>query len=205
MPTNLLSSTNYFGNDVTVLATELGLRSPRMLTLDLNYIAPDSDGNKILQAGALLVQLESGYGRVYPAAKASTPTATSSNVLTVPNPSIFKAGDVIKKTSTSGTTIGTVQTVNTDGTLTLEANAAAAVATGDTLVATDGGVVTSIYGMNLTKQLLAGSNDIAATSNDIACYTSASVYGDRLPFWSSAVQAQLPEITLVAQFPQPVS
>jgi hypothetical protein len=203
MPTNLVSTTSYFEGDVTVLATELGLRSPRMLTLDLSYIAPDADGNKILQAGALLVQLSTGYGRVYPAAKASAATATSSNVLTVPDPSIFKAGDVIKKTSTSGTTIGTVESVNTDGTITLAANAAAAVANGDVLVATDGGLVSSIYGMNLTKQLLAGSNDIAATSNDIACYTSASVYGDRLPFWSSEVQAQLPEITLVAQFPQP--
>lgn len=193
MPTNLLNNIDFGDSLPEVLATEQGLRSPRMLTIDLSYVQPNENGIKILRSGSLIAKLASGYGRVYPAAKAVGATTTGQNILSVPNSSIFKAGDVIKKTSTAGTTIGTVATVNDNNTLTLEANAAAAVAANDVLVATDGGAVDA----DTIRGIVISNIDLTNTSNDVACYTSASVYGARLPFWSAAIQAILPEITLV--------
>jgi hypothetical protein len=39
--------------------------------------------------------------------------------------------------------------------------------------------------------------DLDETSNDVAAYTSCTVYGKRLPFWSTAIARALPEITLI--------
>jgi hypothetical protein len=108
----------------------------------------------------------------------------------VRNANLFKPGDVIKLTSTAGTTVGTVEAIGA-GTIMLTANAAVAVAVGDALLAADAGSVDDILGMVLSVI------DLSAFSNDVACYTSCSVYGDRLPFWNDELQAKLPEITLV--------
>lgn len=192
MPDMFLRTTVYETDDLNVLATEQGLRSPRMLTLDLNYVAPNENGVKIIKPGTLIAKLASGYGRPYPAALAIAATATTSPTLTVKDASLFKVGDVIKKTSSTGTTIGTVQAIDTTaGTITLTANAAAAIAIGDALVSVESGAVTDLYGMVLSVI------NLTEFSNDVACYTSCSVYGQRLPYWNAAIQAQFPEITLV--------
>lgn len=191
MPDMFLRTTTYLTDDLNVLATEQGLRSPRMVTLDLSYIQPDANGQKILKPGTLIAELPTGFGRIYPATLATAATATSSPTLTVANAFLFKIGDVIRKTSSTGTIVGTVQSIQTNGTITLAANAAVAVAIGDALVGTEAGAVTDLKGMVLSVI------NLLETSNDVACYTSCSVYGARLPYWNSTVAAQFPEITLV--------
>lgn len=190
MPDMFLRTTTFATNDLNVLATENGIRSPRMRTIDLTTVPLDANGQQVILPGSLVIGLPSGYGRIYPAANATAATATSSNILTVKNPALFKPGDVIKLSTTGGTTVGTVASI-TETTVVLAANAAVAVAVGDVLLAADAGVVADILGMVLSVI------DLSEFSNDVACYTSCSVYGARLPFWSAAVQAVLPEITLV--------
>ena len=190
MPTNLLRSHREFDSANSVLATEQGMRSPRMATFDNSFISPDPSNpmNLILPAGSIICRLGSGLGRVYPAAVATAATPTTSNTISVADPSIFKPGDALKKGLTPIGTIASIDLVAK--TITLAANATAAVAAGDTLIA-NSQAPTTILGITVT------AIDLKQTSNDVACFTSASVWGARLPYWDATVQAALPEITLV--------
>lgn len=92
----------------------------------------------------------------------------------------------------SNVSVGTITTAGvsnttTPETITLASNSAVALPLGMP-IGVAGGVV---WGMT------ARPIDLLETSDDIACYTSGSVYGDRLPYWDASVQAALPEITLV--------
>lgn len=99
----------------------------------------------------------------------------------------------------SGVTVGTLAAANAvnvaTNTLTLAAAAArrlpADAPIGVAIAPSD------VVGMVLTTQLLSGGIDLTPVSNDVACYTSASVFGARLPVWDEWLQRALPEITLV--------
>lgn len=189
MPSNLIRNTGTFGGIDNVLASEIGLRSPRMLSLDLANFTPLNGDHVVLKPGTVLCQLASGLGRAYPASKAAATTATSSPTVTVNNPTVFKVGDVL--VNQAGAALGTIQAINaTTGVITLAANSATAIALTDFVVANDASAGT-FYGIAISEI------DLTNQSNDVACYTSASVYRERLPFWSTALSTAFPEITLI--------
>lgn len=89
----------------------------------------------------------------------------------------------------SGTSVGTVSSVDADtNEITLDANASVAIPAGVPIGLETG---SEILGMTVTPI------DLKYTSNDVACYTSASVWAARLPYWDAAIAEALPEITLV--------
>jgi hypothetical protein len=199
MPTNQFHGRTIFDTDyVEIIATELGLRSPRAITLDTNYVQASATGSKIIYPGMILSKLASGLGRVFPASRATAATATSANTLTVRNGSIFKVGDVLRNGLTGTTAIGTIQSI-AGNVITLTANAANAVAIGDIVnvsTAGEGGALTDLLG------IIVSPIDINHDPNDIAAYTSGTVYGARLPFWDAQLTPIFPEITM---FPYPNS
>jgi tartrate dehydratase beta subunit/fumarate hydratase class I family protein len=190
MATNLRKVGDSFTseNTVNILFSENGLRSPRMITADLSYFTKSKDGNIIIPPGYIWQRLGNGFGRVLPMIKAAAVTPTTSNQLTVVNADIFKVGEILVK---GATVIGTIQSIDpATNKITLAANAAAAVAINDVLNV-QGMVYTDILGMNISVL------NLSERSNDVACYTSASVYADRLPQWNASIKAEFPEITLV--------
>jgi hypothetical protein len=186
MPDMFLRTTSFEKTDLNVLFSEQGLRSPRMRTIDLTTIPLDANGQQFILPGSLMIDLPNGYGSIYRATKAKAPTTTASDTLTVQNPAVFKPGDTVKLTTAAGTTVGVVESI-TETTVVLVANAAVAVTAGASLVAADAGSIDDVLSVI----------DLSEFSNDVAAYTSCSVYGDRLPFWNDELQAKLPEITLV--------
>ena len=188
MPSYTTTTTSYTNKPICVLATETGLRSPRGITIDPATIKKNSQGNCYVESGAIVLRLSSGLGKIYPASKATAATTTSSALLTVTNIQGFEVGNVV---SINGTTaVGEIASINADtNVITLTANATNAVAIGDKITVasptgTPIGIVVSV-------------NHNLAENNDVPCYTSASVYSARMPWWSSTIQALFPEITLV--------
>lgn len=287
MPTNLLLSESHFEGFDSVLVTLEGVRSPRMLTVDLDSISPGAGGKKFIKPGTVMLRRPDGFGIPYKAAKVGAAVSTSATALTVDNAALFKPGDVLTvatpyaRLDLAGTWAnGDTATVTLDGQAvahivadysTLTALAAAIAATlntaldskakfiaeaqyihifgGDTVplsagettagdgtlavaggatglttgatvetIAT-GGVDVETNTLTLTgaldRRLPAGAVigvatsgavpygmvvspiDVTDFSNDVACYTSATVYGDRLPIWNSYLQRLFPEITLL--------
>lgn len=188
MPSNTSATTNYGENDICCLATETGLRSPRGITIDPATIKKNSQGNCFVESGSIVLRLSSGLGRIYPASRATAATATSSPTVVVKNIQGFAVGDVVAINGT--TAVGSIASINADtSTLTLAANAANAVAIGDRIT------VASPTGTPIG--IVISPNHNLAKNNDVPCYTSASVYSARMPWWSSTIQAIFPEITLV--------
>lgn len=287
MPTNLrLYSDSFTANWVGVLATENGLRSAPMLTIDVNGVAADALGLKWILPGELIARLPSGFGRIYPASTVTANPVTASSTsftvkmanrfavgeaLTIPVPyarldfggtwangdtatltmdgqsvtytvvnftnltalaaafataitnatpaafrrveaiaenqyvhlfgartyaiSVSKTGagtltiDTGATALQSGVAVGTVQAIDPiTNTVTLTAASLRRLPIGGKI-----GVATpaTIVGMVLSPW------DLTKSSNDVAAYTSATVYGARLPYWDKAISALLPEITLV--------
>lgn len=188
MPSYTTSTTDYTNKPVCVLATETGLRSPRGITIDPATIKKNSQGNCYVESGAIVLRLTSGLGKIYPASRAAAATTTSSTLVVVNNAQGFSIGDVITINGT--TAVGAIDSIDADkNLLTLTANATNAVAIGDRITVasptgTPVGIVVSV-------------NHNLAKNNDVPCYTSASVYSARMPWWSSTIQALFPEITLV--------
>ena len=174
---------------IGVLATEAGLRSSRGITADTtNYFTKNSMGNVIIPPGYFWQRLGTGLGRLLPITKAKAATTTAQNRITVHCCQVFKVGDVIVR---GATTIGTVQSINADDSIiTLTANAAAAVAVGDVL---------SLSGLVYNDKSVLGFNayivSFETNGNDVGLYTSATVYGSRMPQWDATLSAQFPEIT----------
>lgn len=186
MPTNMRRETGSFSGVSTVLASEIGLRSPRMLTLDESYLGGDGF---VIKPGSIVCKLGSGLGRVYPAAKATAATTTSSAVLTVDDPTVFKVGDVLINAADDA--LGTISSIDLEAkTITLGANTVTAVANGDQILG-NAATVGTPYGMVVSQFA------VKTESNDVAAYTSCSVFEARLPYWSDALQAAFPEITTV--------
>jgi hypothetical protein len=201
MPSNVLRNlSSYLGDIPGVLATEAGMRSPRMLTIDLSYVQQSSPDplnqqlapTRILMPGSLISKVTgANYGRIFPASRSTVISLTTANTLTVKNAAIFKIGDVLRL-GFAGATIGTITAINVStNVITLAANAAVAVAVGNVINAVNGGDVINVYGMVLS------AIDLNSNPNDIAAYTSCTVYGDRLPFWSSELALAFPEITFI--------
>jgi hypothetical protein len=87
MPTNILQSHSRFGPGAPeVLASEIGLRAPRMLTLDQSYF---SGSPVVLAPGTIICKLPSGKGRAYPSGTATGAVATSAKVLPVSDPTLI--------------------------------------------------------------------------------------------------------------------
>lgn len=188
MPTNLLLSNTQFEGIPDILVSENGLRSPRMLTVDLDYFETGGD-DIIIPPGTILTKLPSGLGRALPNAVATATTATTAKVITVDNPYLFHVGDVITKAN--GDALGTVASIApTAKTITLAANTTTAIAVNDVIIA-DAASAGTPYGMTISNI------NLSQVSNDVACYTSASVYRARVPYWSTALQTAFPEITMV--------
>lgn len=191
MPTEMHKGSSTLNDDVllSVFYTMLGLRSPRMRTIDPSTVSANALGQKILPAGTVIVDgngAGTGLARAYPGSKATAAAGTGVDKLTVVNASVFKVGDALVKGTGAGTSIGTVAAISGDE-ITLSANLAAAVALGDPIYVA--GITSGILGIISAPHNL-------ADSNDVACYSSASVYRDRLPFWDANIAAALPEITL---------
>lgn len=287
MPTNLLLSESHFGGLDSVLATLEGVRSPRMITLDLEAISPGEGGKRMIAPGTIIMKRPDGFGVPYKTSKLSSAITTSSTSLVVSNASLFKAGDVLTvsapyaRLDLAGTWAnGDTATVTLDGQTashvvadfsTLTALAAAIASTFDNALGqkaqfvpdaqfihifgadtvpisagettagdgtltvagsatglTTGATVETVAtgGVNVETNTLtlvgaadrrlpagaaigvAGSGevpygmvvspiDVTDFSNDVACYTSATVYGERLPVWNSYLQRLFPEITLL--------
>jgi len=189
MPSNMIRDTGTFGGISNVLASEIGLRSPRMITLDLANFTPLNGDHVILKPGTVICQLSSGLGRAYPASIATAATTTSQTAVTVADPTVFKVGDVLL--NQAGASLGTIASINTStGVITLAANSATAIAIGN-------GVVGNAASSGTFMGIVISEIDLTNQSNDVAVYTSASVYEARLPYWSAALSTAFPEITLV--------
>ena len=208
MPSNVLRQISNFDTGISVLATEAGLRSPRMLTIDPNYVPaslpdplnPPLIPSRWIKSGSFISRLPTGYGRIFPTSRSTSITLTTSNTLTVKNASVFTVGDILRL-GFAGATIGTIASIDPKtNIITLTANALVALAVGLIVNATVGGDVVNLYGMVISAV------NIVSRPNDIAAYTSCTVYGDRLPFWSAEIATAFPEITfivpiLAANFP----
>lgn len=286
MPTNLLLSTSSYEGFDTVLTTLEGVRSPRMLTMDLTSIDADANGKKYIKPGTIAVKKANGLGAPLKVSKLAAAITTSSTEATVTDSALFKAGDALVIPSpyarlafaatwangdTATLTLGGQSARHTTAsftTLTALATAAAATFTAslgqkatfiadgafvhifggdfstiavastvagngtfaisDSVTTLQGGVtVETIDSINRTTNVitLAGAADrslpanaplgvmastdviyglmpsfidLDETSNDVAIFTSCTVYGDRLPYWDSYIAKLLPEITLLA-------
>lgn len=175
--------------DIGVLYSENGLRSPRGGTVDLQWFQLSADNNIILPPGMVWVTDGAGSYRVLPATKATAATAASSPTLVVKQANIFKVGEVLTKDN--GDALGTIQAIDVaTNTITLAANSTTAVAIGDVLKLT-GTNYSGVQGISISTL------NLSERSNDVAFYTSASVYGDRMPIWNATIAAALPEITAV--------
>jgi hypothetical protein len=90
--------------------------------------------------------------------------------------------------------VGTIASINVAAkTVTLAANTSTAIAVGDKIV----GASDDIANIGEPYGIIISLIDITDTSDDVACYTSASVFAARLPYWDAAMQTKFPEITLV--------
>ena len=175
--------------DIGVLYSENGLRSPRGGTVDLTWFQVSKDNNIVIAPGMVWIADGAGSYRVLPASKATAATTTSSPTLVVKHANIFKIGEVLAKDN--GDALGTIQAINTEtNTITLAANSTTAVAIGDVLKLT-GTDYSGIQGISHS------SLNLSERSNDVAFYTSAAVYLDRMPIWNATIAAALPEITTV--------
>ncbi|PZV19204.1 MAG: hypothetical protein DCF22_00620 [Leptolyngbya sp.] len=285
MPTNLLLETNAYEGSTSVLVTLEGVRSPRMLTMDLTSIAPDANGKKYIQPGTLAVKKANGLGAPLKVSKLTAAVTTSATDLVVSNAALFKAGDVLTiptpyarldlagtwaNADTATLTLGGQSALHTVASYTSLTALATALATtftaslgskasfiaegayihifgsdflsisksitvagngtltiADAVTTLQGGVtVETIASIDLTTGTLTLSGavdrrlpalaplgvlastdviyglipsliDLDETSNDVAIFTSCTVYGDRLPYWDSFIAKLLPEITLL--------
>jgi hypothetical protein len=173
--------------DVGVLYSEAGLRSPRSITADMQFFQTDKGNNTIIPPGCVWKEV-GGLGRVLPMSKAIAATTTSSKILSVKLANIFKVGEVL---TVGATVIGTIASIDPwANTITLAANAAAAVAIDD-ILQVQGTTYDDILGINISTL------NLTERGNDVACYTSASVYAARMPIWNATIAGKLPEITTV--------
>ncbi|MGL5925545.1 hypothetical protein [Chroococcidiopsis sp.] len=204
MPNNMYQGKTSFDNFdyPQVLATDRGLRSPRGLTLDLSYLQANPAGTKVVKPGYLLSVLPSGYGRIFPGSRAIAAAAVGATVISVRDASVYKIGEVVSRVAATPqgtpanfgatTALGTVQSLDTAAnTITLSAASASALSVRDIVLGTDANNPSAIVGMILSL------NDLGDNPNDVAAYTSATVYGMRLPMWDSFIQNLFPEITLM--------
>lgn len=284
MPTNLLLAESSFDGFESVLATLEGVRSPRMITLDLDAISPDRNGKKYVQPGTMIVKRADGKGVPYKTGKLAAAVTTSATSLTVNNASLFQAGDaltlaqpyaridlggtwanadtatvnlagqtvthtvasytnltalalaiaatltssalsqkatfiaegqyihvfgsdnlpiVVAKTG-SGTFALDGSAINLQSGLTVETIASIDVVTNTLTLAgaadrrlPAGAAIGVSAGTDLLWGMVVSPIDVSTVSNDVACYTSCTVYGDRLPVWNGYLQRQFPEITLL--------
>jgi hypothetical protein len=167
-----------------------------MLTLDLATLPPNADGSRLILPGSILIRQANGLGRVLQGTRTAISAAAGATVITVRNASLFSPGQVLAGIGTIAA--GGVDLVNNR--LTLAAGLAAALPVNSTVFVTAGNPTApynfsanteGVYGMTLSLI------DAGRLPNDIALYTSASVFGARLPYWDSNLQAAFPEITIV--------
>ena len=205
MPTNMYRGSKTWSYDYPeVIATEEGLRSPRMATIDLDYLPQNSDGQKIIKPGHFisLISLAAGsLGRIFPASRAIVATASGGNSIVVKDASVFRVGDTLRLGFTGASNLGTISAINLQtNTLTLSAVTSTALAIGGVVNALQGGDIANLLG------LVVSAIDINKDNNDIAGYTSATVYLKRLQIWTPELESKFPEITAfrpvaVAEYP----
>lgn len=197
MPTNLSrKGTKYDQIYPPVLASDYGMRSPRMITLDQATLLPNADGALLVLPGSMIIRQANGLGRVLQGTRTTAAAAAGATQITVRNAALFAAGQVLAGIGTIAA--GGINLVT--NTITLTAGLAAALPANSTVFVTAGNPTTpyvfstnteGVYGMSLSLI------DVGAVSNDLALYTSASVYAARLPYWDANLQSAFPEITLV--------
>jgi hypothetical protein len=186
----MVKNTGTFGSRANILYSMDNLSAARMVTLDMSYF---SGGGQpvVLIPGTVISRLPSGLGRAYPSGKSSSAVPTTARVLTFPNVTVFKAGDVLVN-SPGGAAIGTVQSVDPiANTVTLVANTTTAIAIGDLIVGSGTPTLGDSLGIIISEM------NITDHSNDVACYHSAIVYAARMPYWDTTLQTKFPGIVLV--------
>ena len=197
-----VSPTYGTGDLVSVLASDRMTSAPRGATVDLTFLTGDSNGlAKVVPPGYFWHRMANGKIRVAPIVKATAATTISSNVLTVHNSGIFKTGEVLVK---GATTIGTIASIDISAnTITLAANAAAAIAVGD-ILQVSGFVVTDATKTASGVGLL-GFNAGAVNldeNNDVACYVAGDVYMKRMPQLSGLLPPSTLDGQILEIFPE---
>ncbi|MGL5076111.1 MAG: hypothetical protein ACRDBG_09775 [Waterburya sp.] len=212
MPSNMYrKGATWDKNFVNVLATEGGIRSPRGVTMDLASIPSTLEGSKILIPGHIISTYPPtfadaavrGYGRVFPASRATA--AAAGTTIPVRDASCFRIGEAVVRVAraTNGftpadfattTAVGNVTAINFDtNVVTVSAAPATPFAVGDILYGQYGAnALTDIIGIVVKAIEISKDNP-----NDQGIYTSATLYGARMPFWDAAIQNRFPELTLV--------
>jgi len=197
MPTNLYRrNTPFTSTYPTVLASDYGMRSPRMITLDMTTIAPNGDGALLILPGSMIIRQANGLGRVLQATRTALAALSGATTITVRNASLFAPGQVIANIGTIAA--GGVNLLTNVITLTvaLAANLAA-----NSLVFVTANNPTTLYVMSTNTEgvwgMVLSLVDVGAFPNDLALYSSCSVYANRLPYWDGNLTAALPGITLV--------
>jgi len=197
MPTNLYRrNTPFTAPYPTVLASDYGMRSPRMITLDMTTIAPNGDGALLILPGTMIIRQANGLGRVLQATRTALAALSGATTITVRNASLFLPGQVIAGIGTIAA--GGVNLITNVITLTvaLAANLAA-----NSLVFVTANNPTTLYVMSTNTEgvwgMVISLVDVGAFPNDLALYSSCSVYANRLPYWDGNLTAAFPGITLV--------
>jgi len=167
-----------------------------MITLDMTTIAPNGDGALLILPGSMIIRQANGLGRVLQATRTALAALSGATTITVRNASLFAPGQVIANIGTIAA--GGVNLLTNVITLTvaLAANLAA-----NSLVFVTANNPTTLYVMSTNTEgvwgMVLSLVDVGAFPNDLALYSSCSVYANRLPYWDGNLTAALPGITLV--------
>lgn len=184
---------NFAEDDISVLWTAEGLRSPRHVDIDTSLYTVQKTFPPGMFVGTIAA---SDKVRLLPAAVVTAGTTTSQAVVTVA-PSIvgvFVVGDVLTvitaSTGAAGGAVGTIQSINyTTGAITLAANSSTALTANTTIV----GIATSI-----PVGMISPNTTVDFSMNPVPQYgafVSASVVRARMPYWAAYLKtAYFPEI-----------
>ena len=197
MPTNLYRrNLPYSAPYPTVLASDYGMRSPRMITLDMTTILANGDGAFLILPGSVIIRQANGLGRVLQATRTALAALSGATTITVRNASLFTPGQVLAGIGTIAAAGVNLLTNVLTLTVALAANLAA-----NSLVFVTAGNPTTLYVTSTNTEgvwgIVLSLVDVGAFPNDLALYSSCSVYAARLPYWDSNLITAFPGITLV--------
>jgi hypothetical protein len=187
-------STKTFG----VLRTETDLRSVDAGQIDISFFTRNTavgvPGSVRVPAGYCWQRLASGLCRVLPIVKLTADTATNSAIVNVHCAAIFKVGEILQRQSDNAV-LGTILNINADtNTITLAANAAAVMTAGTYL---------HVAGTTIAKPTTPTGPGVMGYNfsildldefDDVAFYTSGSVYGARMPQSIADLNALFPMV-----------
>jgi len=197
MPTNNYKrNTSFTSTYPIVLASDYGMRSPRMITLDMTTFPLNGDGSALILPGTMIIRQANGLGRALQATRTVLAALSGATTITVRNASLFLPGQVIAGIGTIAAGGVNLITNVIRFTAALAANLAA-----NSLVFVTANNPTTLYVISTNTEgvwgMVLSLVDVGALPNDLALYSSCSVYANRLPYWDGNLTAAFPGITLV--------